>query len=74
VDWFVSTALVPLSYAVTAPVAGMLGAQATFVWAGVIGGCATLAFLLVPGVRSAEEGAGASTTAGVKVSAPIHLQ
>lgn len=54
VDWFVSTALVPLSYAITAPVAGLLGAQATFVWAGIIGGCATLAFLFVPGVRTAE--------------------
>jgi len=54
VDWFVSTALVPLSYAVTAPVAAVLGVQQTFVWAGVLGGCVTLAFLLVPGVRQAE--------------------
>jgi hypothetical protein len=54
VDWFVSTALVPLSYAVTAPVAVVLGVQATFVWAGVVGGCVTLAFLLVPGVRRTE--------------------
>lgn len=54
VDWFVSTALVPLSYAVTAPVAAMVGAQATLVWAGAIGGCVTLAFLFIPGVRDAE--------------------
>ncbi len=54
VDWFVSTALVPLSYAVTAPVAAQFGAQTTLVWAGAVGGCVTLLFLLVPGVRSAE--------------------
>lgn len=54
VDWLVSTALVPLSYAVTAPIAETLGAQATLVWAGLIGGFLTLAFLFVPGVRSAE--------------------
>jgi MFS family permease len=54
VDWFVSTALVPLSYAITAPIVGVLGAQATFVWAGLVGGCLTLAFLVVPDVRDAE--------------------
>lgn len=54
VDWFVSTALVPLSYAITAPMVALVGAQATLVYAGVVGGFVTLAFLGVPGVRRAE--------------------
>ena len=54
VDWFVSTALVPVSYALTAPVADLLGARTTLIWAGLLGGVATIAFLFVPGVRDAE--------------------
>lgn len=54
VDWFVSTALVPLSYALTAPVADLLGARSTLVWAGLLGGATTLAFLFVPDVRRRE--------------------
>jgi MFS family permease len=54
VDWFVSTALVPLSYALTAPVAHVLGARTTLVWAGLLGGATTLAFLFIPDVRRRE--------------------
>ena len=50
VDWCISTAFLPLSYAVTAPVAHFLGARNTLVGAGVLGALVTLAFLLVPGV------------------------
>jgi MFS family permease len=51
VDWFVSIALVPLSYALVAPVAGALGARATLVGAGLLGAVVTLAFLYLPGMR-----------------------
>jgi MFS family permease len=54
VDWFVSLALLPLSYALAAPVAAAVGVRATFVGAGVIGAMVTLAFLYVPGVRAVE--------------------
>ena len=53
-DWFISTGLVPLSFAVTAPVAAAIGARSTLLVAGVLGAAVTFAFLLVPGVRDVE--------------------
>jgi len=50
-DWFISISLVPVSYAVTAPVAAALGTRETLVGAGVLGALVTLGFLFVPGVR-----------------------
>ncbi|WNZ11808.1 MFS transporter [Streptomyces sp. 11x1] len=58
VDWFVSLALLPLSYALAAPVAAAVGVRATFVGAGVIGAVVTLAFLYLPGVRAVERDRG----------------
>jgi MFS family permease len=52
VDWFISIALVPLSYALAAPVANAIGVQNTLVGAGVLGAAVTFAFLYVPGMRS----------------------
>jgi hypothetical protein len=54
-DWFISTGLVPLSFAVTAPLAAAVGARATFLVAGVLGAAVTLAFLFVPGVRDIDD-------------------
>ncbi len=53
-DWFISIGLVPLSYALTGPVAEAIGARATLVGAGVLGGAITLAFLFLPGMREIE--------------------
>lgn len=53
-DWFVSTSLVPISFALTGPVSGAIGVQSTLVLAGVIACIVTLAFLQVPGVRDLE--------------------
>jgi len=53
-DWFISTGLVPLSFAITAPVAAAIGARTTLLVAGVVGSAVTLAFLFVPGVRDIE--------------------
>jgi DHA3 family tetracycline resistance protein-like MFS transporter len=47
VDSFVSSGLVPLSLAITGPIAGALGTLATLRWAGVIAGGTLLGFLLV---------------------------
>lgn len=55
VDWFVSTALLPLSYACAAPVADAIGVRNTLLGAGVLGAVVTIAFLLVPGVRAPEQ-------------------
>jgi len=54
-DWFISIALVPVSYAVTAPVAAAVGTRQTLVGAGILGALVTLAFLFVPGVRDPEQ-------------------
>ena len=53
-DWMVSTALLPVSFAITGPVAEAIGLDATFIWAGSLGFLATVGFLLVPGIRDTE--------------------
>ncbi len=58
VDWLVSTALLPLSYALTPPVAHLLGARTTLVLAGTIGAAVTSGFLFLPGMRRTPEGDG----------------
>ncbi|WP_432986017.1 MFS transporter [Dactylosporangium sp. CA-233914] len=55
VDWFISIALVPLSYALAAPVANAIGVQNTLIGAGVLGAAVTLAFLYLPGMRSPKQ-------------------
>jgi MFS family permease len=54
VDWFVSIALLPLSYALVAPVARAVGVQTTLVVAGVLGALVTFVFLYLPGMRAAQ--------------------
>jgi len=53
-DWLVSTSLVPISFALTGPVAAAVGAEATLAGAGVIAAAATLACLFIPGLRDTE--------------------
>ena len=53
-DWLISIGLLPLSFALTGPVSGAIGAQATLVGAGLIGGVITFAALLLPGMRAIE--------------------
>ena len=53
-DWFISTGLVPLSFAVVAPVTSAIGARNTLMIAGGLGAAVTFAFLWVPGVRAAD--------------------
>ncbi|WP_433056721.1 MFS transporter [Dactylosporangium sp. CS-033363] len=55
VDWFISIALVPLSYAMAAPVANAIGIQNTLIGAGVLGAAVTLSFLYLPGMRSPKQ-------------------
>jgi MFS family permease len=54
VDWFVSTALLPLSYALAAPVAQWIGVRHTLLGAGVLGAAVTFGFLFLPGMRGPE--------------------
>ena len=53
-DWLISIGLLPLSFALTAPAAGLIGAQATLIVAAAIGGTVTLGALLLPGMRDIE--------------------
>jgi hypothetical protein len=53
-DWFISTALVPLSYALTAPLAAAIGPRGTLVAVGVVGAATTLAPLGLRGMRDLE--------------------
>jgi len=53
-DWLVSIGLVPLSFALTAPLAEAIGVRATLLGAAVLGGAVTLAALYLPGMRDIE--------------------
>jgi MFS family permease len=53
-DWMISTGGVPLSFAITGPTADASGHDATLIWAGLIGGAVTLAFMFVQGARDPE--------------------
>ena len=52
IDWLVSTALLPLSYATHRPGGPPAGARTTLVLAGTVGAAVTLGFLFLPGMRS----------------------
>jgi MFS family permease len=52
-DWFVSFGLTPLSFAITGPVAGLIGARETLALAGALGAL-TFLFMFIPGVRDPE--------------------
>ena len=53
-DWMVSTGLVPVSFALTGPIADAFGAERTMVAAALLGGVLMGALLFVPGVRDPE--------------------
>jgi predicted MFS family arabinose efflux permease len=53
-DWMISIAGVPLSFAVVGPAADIFGVDTTLVAAGVIGFLATIAFMFYPGARDPE--------------------
>ena len=53
-DWLISIGLLPLSFALTAPVAAAFGARATLVGAAVLGAAVTLSAYFLPGMRAIE--------------------
>jgi hypothetical protein len=55
-DWLISIGLLPISFALTAPVAGAIGARTTLVGAAVVGGVVTFGALFLPGMRDIEGG------------------
>jgi DHA3 family tetracycline resistance protein-like MFS transporter len=63
-DWLIPIGLLPISFAITAPVAEVLGARATLIGAALIGTGVTLGALFLPGMRAIEGVAGREHTAG----------
>ena len=55
-DWLISIGLLPVSFALTAPVAAAIGVRATLVGAAVVGATVTLGALFLPGMREIEKG------------------
>ncbi len=53
-DWLISIGLIPLSFALTAPIAALIGVRATLIGAAAIGGAVTLGALFLPGMRDIE--------------------
>jgi hypothetical protein len=55
-DWVLSLALTPVSYALTGPIANLLGARATLLRAGLVSGLVLVVVLLaVPSIRAVDE-------------------
>jgi DHA3 family tetracycline resistance protein-like MFS transporter len=69
-DWLISIGLLPLSFALTAPVAAAVGVRATLVGAAAIGGLVTLAALFLPGMRDVEEKAASPPAARTSYTRP----
>ena len=53
-DWLMSSGLTPISFALTGPVAGLIGPEATMIWASLGGAVLMGSLLFVPGVREPE--------------------
>jgi DHA3 family tetracycline resistance protein-like MFS transporter len=53
-DWLISIALLPVSFAVTAPVAAAIGPRATLVGAALLGAAVTLGAYFLPGMTDVE--------------------
>jgi Transmembrane secretion effector len=54
-DWFVSVSLIPISFAITGPIAAAIGPKATLIAAGIAGVPLTVGFLFLPGMRATED-------------------
>ena len=65
VDWVLSLALAPVSYALIVPISNALGARTTLLWSGIIGGAVMLVVLLaVPDARGVDVQRGRDTARG----------
>jgi len=53
-DWLISIGLLPVSFALTAPLSAAFGVRATLIGAGLAGAAATLGGLLLPGMRTVD--------------------
>jgi MFS family permease len=72
-DWMISIGLLPLSFALTAPVAAAVGVRATLVGAAIVGAVVTLGALFLPGMRDLEriEGEPTGKRPGASITPPV---
>jgi MFS family permease len=71
-DWLISIGLLPLSFALTGPVASAVGTRGTLVAAGVIGAVVTCAAFFVPGMRDIEREPGGVHTLPRWIEPSLH--
>jgi MFS family permease len=71
-DWLISIGLLPVSFALTAPVAAAVGARTTLVGAAVIGAAVTLAAYFLPGMRDIEREPPSALAAPSASAATLH--
>jgi MFS family permease len=64
-DWLISIGLLPVSFALTAPLSAAFGVRATLIGAGVAGAAATLGGLMLPGMRAVDLGTASGAPAGI---------
>jgi MFS family permease len=64
-DWLISIGLLPISFALTAPLSAAFGVRATLIGAGVAGAAATLGGLMLPGMRGVDRQMARDTPTGI---------
>jgi DHA3 family tetracycline resistance protein-like MFS transporter len=64
-DWLISIGLLPVSFALTAPLSAAFGVRDTLIGAGVAGAAATLGGLLLPGMRAVDRRMASSTRGAI---------
>lgn len=69
-DWLISTSLLPVSFLITGPIAGVIGVKATLIGGPLIAGVLTLGFLLVPGIHDTERDGSVHGPDGVEPERP----
>jgi len=66
-DWLISIGLLPVSFALTAPLAATLGVRTTLIGAGLAGAVATLGGLLLPGMLAVDRSMAPAERVGVQI-------
>jgi DHA3 family tetracycline resistance protein-like MFS transporter len=66
-DWLISIGLLPVSFALTAPLAATLGVRTTLIAAGLAGAVATLGGLLLPGMLAVDRSMAPAARVGVQI-------
>jgi DHA3 family tetracycline resistance protein-like MFS transporter len=69
-DWLISIGLLPVSFALTAPLSAAFGVRATLIGAGVAGAAATLGGLMLPGMRGVDRTMARAARGGISPPTP----